>query len=118
VVAGEAALFAMLMRRHNRRVYRTVRGILRDDTEAEDVAQDVWIAAYRALESFEGRAAFSTWLTRIAIRRALARASRAREVRTLDELDQLSLSDDAPGPDWETYRHEIARVLEAARRDP
>ena len=114
VVAGDVDLFAVLMRKYNRRVYRAVRSILRDDAEAEDVAQESWLAAFRALGKFEGRAAFSTWLTRIAIRRAIARASRARELRTLDELDHHSLSDEAPGPEWEAYRREMARVLEAS----
>lgn len=114
VLAGDVELFAVLMRRHNRRVFRAVRGIVKGDAEAEDVAQEAWIAAYRALSSFESRAAFSTWLTRIAIRRALTRVSRARPLRSLDELDHLAPEDEDPGPEWTAHRREMARVLEAA----
>jgi DNA-directed RNA polymerase specialized sigma24 family protein len=45
VVSGESALFEVLMRRHNQRIYRIVRGILRDDGEAEDVMQDAYVRA-------------------------------------------------------------------------
>ncbi len=63
------------MRRHNQRIYRIVRGILRDDGEAEDVMQDAYVRAYQHLEQFEGRSSFVTWLTRIAMHEAFARAS-------------------------------------------
>jgi len=114
VLAGDLEAFAVLMRRHNRRVFRAVRGIVKDDAEAEDVAQEAWIGAYRALASFEGRAAFSTWLTRIAIRRALSHVRRGRPTRSLDDLDHLAPEDDGPGPEWDAHRREMARVLEAA----
>lgn len=114
VLAGDVELFALLMRRHNRRVFRTVRGIVKDDAEAEDAAQDAWLAAYRALGSFEGRAAFSTWLTRIAIRRALNRVSRRRPPRSLDELDHLAPEEAGPDPERQAHRQEVAAALEAA----
>ena len=66
VVAGEAALFEVLMRRHNQRIYRIVRSILDDDGEAEDVMQDAYVRAYQHLGQFESRSTFVTWLTRIA----------------------------------------------------
>lgn len=117
VLGGDLERFAVLMRRHNRRVFRTVRGILGDDAEAEDAAQDAWIAACRGLHGFERRAAFSTWLTRIAIRCALARVSRSRAASSLDELDGLAPEDEGPSPEWQVHRKEMARVLEAAIDD-
>lgn len=114
VLGGELELFAILMRRHNRRVFRAARGILKNDAEAEDAAQDAWMAAYRALATFEGRAAFSTWLTRIAIQRAVARVSGRRPASPLDDLDLIALEDDGPSPEWEAQRRELSRVLEAA----
>src|SRR3954470_5846255 len=75
VLAGEPALFEILMRRHNQRVYRAIRSILRDDSETEDVMQEAYVRAYEHLAQFEGRAQFSTWLTRIAVHEALRRAA-------------------------------------------
>jgi RNA polymerase sigma-70 factor (ECF subfamily) len=76
VLDGDTALFELLMRRHNQRIYRVARAILRDDAEAEDVMQDTYVRAYQHLNQFEGRAKFSTWLTRIAVHESLARAER------------------------------------------
>src|SRR5579862_230101 len=59
VLAGETALFEILLRRYNQRLYRVSRGILRDDSEAEDVMQDAYVRAYEHLNQFAGRAAFS-----------------------------------------------------------
>ena len=67
VLAGETALFEVLMRRHNERLYRAARAILRDDREAEDVMQEAYVNAYTHLAQFDGRAKFSTWLTKIAV---------------------------------------------------
>ena len=84
VRAGEAALFEILMRRHNQRVYRVARAILGNDTEAEDVMQETYVRAYMHLEQFENRAKFSTWLTKIAVHEALARVRKASREESLD----------------------------------
>ncbi|HEX8924229.1 MAG TPA: RNA polymerase sigma factor [Terriglobales bacterium] len=84
---GEHALFELLMRRHNQRVYRVARSILRDDAEAEDVMQDAYVRAFEHLNQFEARAKFSTWLTRIAVYEALARARRQGRYEALEEAD-------------------------------
>src|SRR4026208_484136 len=76
VLAGDSALFEVLMRRHNQRVFRAARAILRDEREAEDGMQGAYVNAYAQLAQFDGRAQFSTWLTRIAVHEALARAGR------------------------------------------
>lgn len=76
VIGGEIPLFEVLMRRHNQRVYRTIRGILKDESEIEDVMQQTYVCAYAGLRQFAGAAKFSTWLTRIAINEALARRRR------------------------------------------
>lgn len=73
VRAGDAAMYEVLMRRYNQRLYRTARAILHDDAEAEDVMQDSYVRAYTHLDQFAGRSAFSTWLTRIAVHEALTR---------------------------------------------
>ncbi|MBS0194091.1 MAG: RNA polymerase sigma factor [Proteobacteria bacterium] len=74
--AGDATAFEPIMRRHNRLLFRTVRSILKDDTEAEDALQDAWLRAWRALDSFRADAKLSTWLVRIAANEALARRRR------------------------------------------
>src|SRR5689334_13654096 len=76
VLDGDTALFEVLMRRYNQRLFRAARGIVRDDSEAEDAIQQAYVNAYFHLDQFEDRARFSTWLTRIAIHEALARARR------------------------------------------
>ena len=73
VVAGQTALFELLMRRHNDRLYRAACAILRDDREAENLVQHAYLKAYANLRLFDGRAPFATWLTRIAIEEVLAR---------------------------------------------
>jgi len=73
VVAGDAAMFEILMRRHNQRVSRAVRAILGGDDEVEDVMQQAYLNAFEHLHQFAGEARFATWLTRIAVNEALAR---------------------------------------------
>ena len=78
VLDGQTALFEVLMRRHNERLYRAARAILRDDREAEDVMQQAYVNAYAHLRQFDGRASFATWLTRIAVHESLARVRRRK----------------------------------------
>src|SRR5687767_15104603 len=84
VRAGETALFEVLMRRYNQRLYRAARAILGNEDEAEDVMQEAYVRSYQHLDQFDGRAKFSTWLTKIAMHEAL---SRRRQRRRMIELD-------------------------------
>ena len=54
VLDGDTALFEVLMRRHNQRLFRAARAILRDEREAEDVMQDAYVKAYQHLRQFDG----------------------------------------------------------------
>ena len=76
VLDGNTAMFELLMRRYNERVYRAAGSIVRDEEEAEDVMQQAYVNAFAHLRQFNGAARFSTWLTRIAINEALARVRR------------------------------------------
>lgn len=78
VLKGEKNAYEFLMRKYNQRLFRITRSYLRDDDEVEDVIQETYVKAYEQLARFEGRAQFSTWLTRIAINEALARLNRKR----------------------------------------
>lgn len=119
VLAGETDRFEILMRRHNRRVYRAARAILRDDGEAEDVAQDAYVRAYQHLDQFAGRASFSTWLTRIVVHESLARVRRRARNEEIDAMDEArknriqALSTDA-NPETNASAAELRRLLEAA----
>jgi RNA polymerase sigma-70 factor (ECF subfamily) len=119
VLAGETALFEILMRRYNQRLYRVSRVILRDDGEAEDVMQDAYVRAYEHLNQFAGKAAFSTWLTRIAIHEALARKRRRGRMEELDALtangDNMPiLKSSALTPEAGTSQAETRQLLEDA----
>ena len=119
VLAGQTALFEVLMRRHNERLYRTARAILRDENEAEDVMQQAYVNAYTHLRQFDGRSKFSTWLTRIAVHEALARARRRGRYTTMDPDNpnphQFPMSVDAtPDPERLAIARELGTFLESA----
>jgi RNA polymerase sigma-70 factor (ECF subfamily) len=90
VLAGNTALFELLMRRYNERLFRVARAIVRDEAEAEDVMQQAYLNAFTHLDQFNGTAQFSTWLIRIAVHEALARVRRQGRYEALDAGDGLS----------------------------
>jgi RNA polymerase sigma-70 factor (ECF subfamily) len=113
VIAGETELFEILMRRYNQRVYRTVRAIVRNDDEAEDVMQQAYVNAYEHLRQFAGDAKFSTWLTRIAINEALARV-RKRGLRVVeDESEIMEIESSDPDPEQLAAASELRGVVES-----
>lgn len=121
VLGGETAMYEILMRRHNQRLYRAVRAIVRDEAEAEDVLQETYVLAYRALAQFEGRAQLSTWLTRIAVNEALARLRRAARFDSLEETFDddgpprtLAVSDPRMSPETQAAGAETRALLEHA----
>lgn len=120
VRAGQAALFEILMRRHNQRVYRVARAILGNDTEAEDVMQETYLRAFVHLDQFENRAKFSTWLTKIAVHEALARARKAGRLESLDaEADgettpRLEPMSNSRNPEEQLFGKQMQALLERA----
>jgi RNA polymerase sigma-70 factor, ECF subfamily len=120
VRAGETALYEILMRRHNQRLYRAARAILGNDGEAEEVMQEAYVRAYIHLEQFDGRAKFSTWLTKIAVHEALARC---RQQCRMIELDRgrggtmerpMKLASKNPSPEQEVLTQRLRKVLQGA----
>jgi RNA polymerase sigma-70 factor (ECF subfamily) len=104
VLAGEKELFHELIRPYERMVYMTVFAIVRNETDAEDGAQDAMVNAYRHLGKFRGESKFSTWLATIAMnegRQKLRRAKRAKE-DSLDEPIEGEEQEFTPAPltDW------------------
>ena len=113
VRAGDRALFELILRRHNERIYRTVRSILRDEAEVEDAMQQAYVDAFAHLGDFAGRARFSTWLTRIAVHEALARKRRQRPEGEL----MTNLPDPNRSPEQRTQDAETQKLLVTAIDD-
>lgn len=105
VRSGEAELFELLIRRHNPRVYRAIRGLLRDEAEVEDAMQQTYLIAHAHLGEFAGEAAFSTWLTRIAINEALGRLRRSGRTEQVGATGE----EDAAGTDESPEARAAAR---------
>jgi RNA polymerase sigma-70 factor (ECF subfamily) len=115
VRAGERELFEVLMRRHNQRIYRAVRSILKDEAEAEDAMQEAYVRAFVNLSQFDGAAAFSTWLVRIAINEALGRLRRRGRARLV--ADAAGSAEQTMGPidpERSAGARELARLVEEA----
>jgi RNA polymerase sigma-70 factor (ECF subfamily) len=104
ILAGEKELFHELIGPYERMVYLTVFSIVKNETEAEDGAQEAVISAYRHLGSFRGDAKFSTWLTMIAINegRKRLRKAKGRAEDSIDEQIEELEGDYTPAPltDW------------------
>ncbi len=116
VKAGDTDAFEELVRRHGRRVYRSLIGILGNAQEAEDALQDCFLKAFQHLPEFEGRARFSTWLIRIAINTGIQRLRGRKDFDSLDE----SADDFKPrriqtwdeNPEESYSREELKRIVE------
>jgi RNA polymerase sigma-70 factor, ECF subfamily len=116
-----------IMKSNNRKLYRLARGILRNDSEAEDVVQETYVLAFTHLDSFRGDAGLSTWLSRIAINEALGRLRRQRpavewnslqpgELETHAQIIQFPLSA-VSDPEKTMAQREIQQVVEHAIDD-
>lgn len=116
VLAGETVLFEVLMRRHNQRIYRAARAILRDDREAEDVMQEAYVNAFTHLRQFDGRALFSTWLTKIAVYEALSRLRARRRSEPLDDAaaERSMTTPLSLDPEQQAFGRELGALIESA----
>jgi RNA polymerase sigma-70 factor (ECF subfamily) len=119
VRAGETALYEIIMRRYNQRLYRVARAIVRDDGEAEDVMQSAYLHAYEHLGQFAHRAPFAAWLTRIAVHEALHRLRKRGRVDQLDDFGMdgsvgENMVETSPDPEQLTSRAELRELLEEA----
>ncbi len=114
---GETALFEIIMRRYNQRLFRLTRAVLRNDTEAEDVIQETYVRAFTYLHQFAGNAKFSTWLTRIAIHESLARLKRRKRVIAFGEESKLEegmlVLESRSNPEEELTRRQLGQILES-----
>lgn len=119
---GDDMAFETIMRRHNQLLFRTARSVVRHDSEAEDVVQEAYLRAWRALGSFRHESRLSTWLIRITTNEALGRLRR-RSAQTIpletamashDPHMQAALTQ-APdaGPEQTASRGQMRRLMEA-----
>jgi RNA polymerase sigma-70 factor, ECF subfamily len=116
VLTGDVGLFELLIRRHDQRVYRIARAILRNEADAEDIAQETYLRAFQHLAQFEGRSKFSTWLLKIAIHETLARHRENARFVDLDDLPESEVPrvDARRSPEHTAARSEIREVLQRA----
>lgn len=114
VRAGETGLFEVLVRRHDQRVYRTVRSILRDEGEVEDAMQQAWLQAYLHLGDFAGLSAFSTWLVRVAANEALQRLRRRGPLSVAPGDEEDAVDPRAEDPEERAASREAVRLVERA----
>ncbi len=127
VRAGDTALYEIIMRRYNQRLYRVTYAILRDDSEAEDVTQDAYVRAYQHLDQFAGSAPFSTWLTRIAVHEALRRLQLRKRNQQFDDIEhdeeasmadaESSIAETSLDPEQRASVAELGELLEEAVLD-
>ncbi len=121
--AGDPAAFAQLVEANQRNVYNLALRMLNNPQEAEDVLQETFLSAYKALPTFEGRSSLSTWLYRIASNASLMRLRRKQpETTSIDEPLELEEGDSLPRQfvDWssvpedELLDEESRRVMDKA----
>lgn len=119
---GDEAAFEVIMRRHNRMLFRTARSILKKDGEAEDALQESYLRAWRALSRFRSDSRLSTWLVRIVANEALGRLRRTgaqiipldTAMGSYDSGVRSSLTEDSnQQPEELAMRAEMRKLLEA-----
>ncbi|HEX6719803.1 MAG TPA: peroxidase-related enzyme [Pyrinomonadaceae bacterium] len=113
---GEADAFEELVRKHGRRVYRSLIGILGSAEEAEDALQDAFLKAFQHLPKFEARSRFSTWLVRIAINTGVQRLRSRKDFDSLDEESEefkpRNIQAWTDSPEEFYSREELRRLVE------
>src|SRR5947209_682648 len=110
VRAGETALFEILMRRHNQRIYRAARAVIKDEADTEDVMQQAYINAFTHLSQFQDRSQFSTWLTRITVHEALARRRKWKPEETSEDVMETLRSEEHTS-ELQSRQYLVCRLL-------
>lgn len=124
IAAGDTEAMQWLMRRCNQALFRAARSILKDDGEAEEVVQDAYLKAFRGIDAYRGDARLSTWLTRIAVNEALARARKQRRRAEIVPLAGPYPGSEPPrefamqrhateAPEHAALRAEVRRLIES-----
>ena len=111
---GETALFELVMRRYNQRLFRVLRALLRDESEAEDVLQDAYVRAYAHLAQLEQPERLASWLTHIAVHEAKARLRRRGRIVDVKEGPLHAVPSPSRDPEQEALGKQMQRVLTSA----
>ena len=122
-IARDGEAFRVIMKKYNQRLYRVARGIVRNDSEAEDIVQEAYVRAFTHLESFRGDSSLATWLSRITINEALGRLRAQRPTvdlvtfesqRTAAEIIQFPLTSKSDDPEKTMAQRQILQLVEQA----
>jgi RNA polymerase sigma-70 factor (ECF subfamily) len=107
--------FETLVEKHSDFVYNVAFRVMGDPEEAEDVAQDAFLSAYRAYDRFEGKSQVTTWLYRITMNAALMRLRKTKKARTLTQtgIDDMEIVDWTTSPEKEAANSELRDKLQA-----
>ncbi len=123
VLSGHTEEYEILIRRYNKLLYKSAKGILRVEKDIEDVMQETYIRGYEKLHQFKNEAKFSTWLTRILINCALQHAhkSKRRHMLSLESLQEDGLpfesefeNEQSNEIDASVVRNNLQQAIEAA----
>ncbi len=122
---GDRESFAQLMRLHEKQIYNFTYRMLGSEEEAEDLTQDIFVAAFRNIKGFRGEAKFSTWLYRIALNQTrnrikylsrrnffAKRARRAEPGKNISAESPETVADKAPSPEQWTITKDLATLVQ------
>ncbi len=125
-LANDANAFRTIMQRHNRRLYRIARSVLRNDSEAEDAVQEAYVSAFAHLAGYRGESGLAAWLARITMNEAFERLRRQHptvdiatleETRAEAEIIQFPLSAQNDDPERTMAQRQILQLVERATDD-
>jgi RNA polymerase sigma-70 factor (ECF subfamily) len=120
-LARDGAAFRVIMKTHNQRLYRLARGVIRNNSEAEDIVQEAYLNAFAHLKSFRGDSTLATWLSRIVINEALGRLRKKRRAADLArsgggeaQIIQFPLTASTDDPERTMAQRQILQLVERA----
>jgi RNA polymerase sigma-70 factor (ECF subfamily) len=114
ILGGETALFELVMRRYNQRLFRVLRAFLRNESEAEDVLQEAYVRAYSHLSQLEQPERLASWLTHIAVHEAKGRLRRRGRMVDVKEGPLRAVPSPSRDPEQEAMGRQMQRVLSSA----
>src|SRR3954469_7514336 len=126
VLARDTDAFRTIIQRHNRRLYRIARSVLRNNAEAEDAVQEAYVSAFAHLAEYRGESSLAAWLSRITMNEALGRLRHRRptvdiatleETRSEAEIIQFPLSAQNDDPERTMAQRQILQLVEQATDD-